>query len=99
MDLSQVRQNETQRRMGLPQGVFPYLKCLLQNAFGFLDAAKFQIQCTQALQGGGSGRVPSLEFCILCQRFRPFYKGLEDFSGVRIQSGVAESPLLPGRVT
>src|SRR2546427_7568225 len=23
---------------------------------------------------------PSLEFCTLCQRFRPFHKGLEDFS-------------------
>jgi len=40
-----------------------------------------------------------LEFCILRQRFCPFHKGLEDFSGVRIQGGVAENPLLPGRVT
>ena len=40
-----------------------------------------------------------LEFCILCQRLRPFHKGLEDFSSVRIQSGVAENPLLPSRVT
>ena len=44
-------------------------------------------------------RPSSLEFCILCERFRPFHKGLEDFSCVRIQSGVAENPFLPGRVT
>jgi len=48
---------------------------------------------------GSPTRDPSLEFCILCQRFRPFDKGLEDFSSVRIQSGVAENPLLPSRVT
>ncbi len=45
------------------------------------------------------GKSSSLEFCILCQRLRPFHKGLEDFSSVRIQSGVAENPLLPSRVT
>ena len=44
-------------------------------------------------------QATSLEFCILRQRFCPFHKGLEDFSGVRIQNGVAENPFLPGRMT
>ena len=51
------------------------------------------------LAGIGKTLNASLEFCILCQRLRPFHKGLEDFSSVRIQSGVAENPLLPSRVT
>jgi DNA-binding NtrC family response regulator len=38
-------------------------------------------------------------FAHLHQPFRPFHKGLEDFSRVRIQRGVAENPLLPGGVT
>jgi hypothetical protein len=43
--------------------------------------------------------IARLGFCILCQGFRPFHKGLEDFPSVRIQSGVAENPLLPSGVT
>ena len=38
-------------------------------------------------------------FAHLRQSFRPFHKGLEDFSGVRIQGRVAENPFLPSRVT
>ena len=38
-------------------------------------------------------------FAYLRQCFRPFHKGLEDFSGVCIQSGVAENPFLPSRLT
>jgi len=38
-------------------------------------------------------------FAHLGHRFRPFYKGLEDFSSVCIQSGVAENPFLPSNVT
>ena len=37
-------------------------------------------------------------FAHLRHSFRPFHKGLEDFSGVCIQSGVAENPFLPSRV-
>jgi hypothetical protein len=40
-----------------------------------------------------------LEFCTLRHRFRPFHKGLEDFSCVRIHSGVAKNPFLPSNVT
>jgi len=49
--------------------------------------------------GQAAQTAASLEFCILRQRFCPFHKGLEDFSGVRIQNGVAENPFLPGRMT
>jgi Phage integrase SAM-like domain len=38
-------------------------------------------------------------FAHLRKSFRPFHKGLEEFSGVRIQGGVAENPFLPSRVT
>jgi hypothetical protein len=43
--------------------------------------------------------IASLEFCTLRHRFRPFHKGLKDFSRVCIQSGVAENPFLPSNVT
>ena len=35
-------------------------------------------------------------FAHLCSSFDPFYKGLKNFSRVRIQSGVAENLFLPG---
>ena len=38
-------------------------------------------------------------FAYLRERFRPFHKRLKDFSGVCIQTGVAENPFLPGRMT
>jgi hypothetical protein len=44
-------------------------------------------------------RYTRLVFCTLGQPFRPFHKGLKDFSGVCIQSGVAENPFLPGHMT
>src|SRR6266571_7351804 len=57
-------------------------------------------RCTESLQRSASqsGRTwdSSLEFCTLHSRFRPFYKGFEDFSGTCIQSGVAENLLVPG---
>src|ERR1700679_4137850 len=43
-------------------------------------------------------QVLSLDYCfaVLCSSFDPFCKGLEDFSRVCIQSGVAENLFLPG---
>jgi hypothetical protein len=38
-------------------------------------------------------------FAYLRQCFRPFHKGLKEFSGVCIQGGVAENPFLPSGVT
>jgi hypothetical protein len=43
-------------------------------------------------------RILGWSFTHLHQSFRPFHKGLEDFSGACIQGGVAENPLLPSRV-
>jgi hypothetical protein len=39
-----------------------------------------------------------LEFCILHCHLCPFYEGLQDFSRVRIQSGVAKNLFLPASV-
>jgi len=44
----------------------------------------------------GRSRRPRLEFCTLRSRFRPFHKGLKDFSRVCIQPGVAENLFVPG---
>ena len=41
-------------------------------------------------------RRPRLEFCTLCGSFDPFCKGLKDFSGACIKSGVSENLFLPG---
>ena len=50
-------------------------------------------------RGGHIRRSLGWRFAHLGHRFRPFYKGLEDFSSVCIQSGVAENPFLPSNVT
>jgi len=44
------------------------------------------------------GAVSSLEFCILHRYFCPFYKRFQDFSGVRIQGGVAKNLLFPNAI-
>jgi hypothetical protein len=47
------------------------------------------------------GALDVLDWCLayLGQCFRPFHKGLEEFSRVRIQGGIVENPFLLGRVT
>jgi len=81
----------------------PLLLCsasfwLVLKAKEYLNGGAVPLSVASAHAEFGSSAA-RLEFCILCQSFRPFHKGLEEFSGVRIQSGVAENPLLPGRVT
>jgi phosphoglycolate phosphatase-like HAD superfamily hydrolase len=71
----------------------PKDKCLLREATDFFLAvySVHRLDCTRTFL--------ARTFALLCQPFRPFHKGLEEFSGVCIQSGVAENPFLPGRLT
>jgi hypothetical protein len=74
------------------------LRAILLSAY---DVKNYQVsgpEWIDTLRFDITAKLPSLEFCILRQRFCPFHKGLEDLSSVRIQSGVAENPFLPGRM-
>jgi hypothetical protein len=46
-----------------------------------------------------SDRALAWSFAYLGHRFRPFHKGLKDFSSVCIERGVAKNPFLPSNVT
>jgi len=59
--------------------------------------AKFRAEKKKGKGRFGEKSFARLDFCILRCQFCPFYKGLQDFSRRRIQSGVFKYPFLPTR--
>jgi hypothetical protein len=66
-----------------------------------LTAQKFvlMLRFTASLEPHSRGRHLTLLFCTFMPALSPIPQRVGGFSGVRIQSGVAENPFLPGRMT